>query len=256
METRNCKTCDSAIVGDYCPTCGQKHREGRITMRFISVELFHIITNLERGLWHTILGLVRNPGQVIRDYLRGATAMYYQPFRFLLLTTGLSALLASFVDFDKILDMALSSGGVQVTPEARELQSKMVHTLLRYTNLLISLSVPLFSVGTFLAYRKFRNTYAEHLVANAYLYGLLSVLSGLTIWFTTVPSLFIPLTAFSNFVTIFGNIWFYKSWYQIKWRTAIWRSLLGMFLMFIFIAIVGNVVIIVLAAMGLMPTLG
>lgn len=256
METRTCKTCESAVVGVYCPHCGQRHRERRITMRSIAIELFQLLTNLERGLWHTILGLVRDPGKVIRDYLEGATVLYFQPFRFLLLTAGISALVSSFVDFDKVVEMATNMGGVEMTPEAKAIQTKTVHSLLRYTTALISLSVPLSSIGTYLAYRKFRSTYAEHMVANAYLYGLLSLLSIVTIWFTTQPSTFMPVTLLSYAAMLFGNSWFYKKWYGLKWAQAFWRSLLAIFITLFTVIFVGNIVTIVLIITGVMPRTG
>ncbi len=240
MKTRTCKTCELAVIGPFCPNCGQKHREGRITVRFIGIELFHLLTNLERGLWHTILGLLRNPGQVIRDFIGGATALYYQPFRFLLLMAGISALISSMVDYEKIMEQAMNMGGVQLTPEVRALQAKMMHNMLQYTNLIISLSVPLMSIGSYLLFRKFRNTYAEHLVANAYLYGLLSLLSLITSWFTTFPSMFMAITVLTNLAMIIGNIWFFKSWFNIKWGQAIWRSLLALTFNFILIVVFAN----------------
>ncbi|MCC6724047.1 MAG: DUF3667 domain-containing protein, partial [Saprospiraceae bacterium] len=146
METRTCKTCDAPVVGNYCPACGQRHLGERITLRFIGVELFQMLTNLERGLWHTLLELVRNPGRVIRDYLSGATVLYYQPVRFLLLMTGISALMANLVDFDKIMEMTMSTMNMELTPEQKALQSKMMHNVLRYTNVIMALNVPITSI--------------------------------------------------------------------------------------------------------------
>ncbi|MCC6726818.1 MAG: hypothetical protein IT258_20110, partial [Saprospiraceae bacterium] len=154
------------------------------------------------------------------------------------------------------MEMTMSTMNLELTPEQKALPSKMMHNVLRDTTVIMALNVPITSIGTFIAYRKFRNTYAEHLVANAYLYGLLSSISVFTIWFTSLPGLMVATTIFANFATLFFNIWFFKSWYQTNWLNAIWRSILGFVLSLLIIAVLANVFTFVLMKTGLLPKPG
>jgi hypothetical protein len=90
---RPCLNCGAPLAGPYCAACGQRHREGRLTLRSVAEDLVTRVLNFDRGLWPTIARLTRNPGAVIRDYIDGRRRRYVGPVAYLFFG-GAVALLA------------------------------------------------------------------------------------------------------------------------------------------------------------------
>ncbi|HVE79878.1 MAG TPA: DUF3667 domain-containing protein [Gemmatimonadaceae bacterium] len=74
-----CLNCGTPLAGPFCGACGQRHREGRLTLRSVAEALVAQFLTVDRGLWLTIARLTTNPGAVIRDYITGRRRRYVGP---------------------------------------------------------------------------------------------------------------------------------------------------------------------------------
>ena len=102
-----CPNCGDTTQGRFCPSCGQRRGERRITLRRLLADVFEDQFSLSGALPRTMGVLLFKPGRLTTDYMAGRIARYVPPFRLYLLS--------SFVFF---LVLNLLGGGPQITRNA------------------------------------------------------------------------------------------------------------------------------------------
>lgn len=81
-KRKSCANCGSQNISDYCADCGQKIHTTRLRTGALLKDLTSRLFNLEKGLLHTLVDLLRRPGMVIRDYVSGKQKPYVNPLTF------------------------------------------------------------------------------------------------------------------------------------------------------------------------------
>lgn len=175
-----CPNCSSVNIDNYCSNCGQKIYTKRFTLKQF-FEIAGNALNLERGFLHTALGLFRNPGIVINDYLKGKTKSYFNPFNYILIIGGIYAFLfLSLGIFDNSMELSnsLSKGqNPAISKEALAFQQQLAETMKKYVNLLPLLLIPFASLFSKRFYRKQKLYYGEHLIINTFIFGQAVIIS-------------------------------------------------------------------------------
>jgi hypothetical protein len=103
-----CASCGRALESEYCPACGQA-REPRLTIPGVLARLGRRLKRLDFKIVRTFAALLRRPGDMIREYVRGRRAAYTNPlgYAFLSVTAyvAVDSLMASQVSriFDPVL---------------------------------------------------------------------------------------------------------------------------------------------------------
>jgi len=86
----------------YCPNCGQKARDSRITLKSIFGEIFSSIFNFDASLYKSFLWLPI-PAYLSKRYVKGERKQYLNPIRFFFFAMLLFfALLTTTLDMDNI----------------------------------------------------------------------------------------------------------------------------------------------------------
>lgn len=89
---QTCQNCGTALVGEYCHRCGQRHvpvlRGQHLVRRFFESALD--LEDLERGVGQTFLQAARNPGRVARRYVEGERKQFVNPIGYFLLTATIT----------------------------------------------------------------------------------------------------------------------------------------------------------------------
>ena len=229
MEPQPCKNCDSPVSDAFCSHCGQKVITQRLTIRNLLHQTVEVITNLEKGFWYTTLMLFKNPGQVAREFLSGATIRYFNPFRFLVIWMSITA----FINLStNLLERAVNASneffakpgeeGLQMTPEMLENANKFME----YMPLVALIFIPFLALMSYWVFKKEGYNFAEHVVAMMYFYTAFSILN--LAWFLlyfAYPTAIIFNQAFSGIVAIIYLILAYRSWFKLKTGGAIWRGI-------------------------------
>jgi hypothetical protein len=228
MEPQACKNCDYRVSQSFCPQCGQKVVSKRLSVRTLLAQTVEVITNVEKGFWYTTIMLFKNPGQVAREVLSGATVRYFNPFRFLVIWMTITAFInlstnlleraieASNIFFEKSGDEALS-----IQPEMLE----QANTLMEYMPLLTLFFIPFLGIVSYWLFRKEGYNFAEHMVALTYFYSAFSILNlAWYILYFVYPVSIIFSQALSGVVGIIYLIIAYKSWFGLKAWPAIWKG--------------------------------
>lgn len=94
---RPCLNCGDATVGMYCPSCGQRKVDVRISLRRMLREVMDDQLSLNSTLPRTLGGLFFRPGRLTREYVQGRIMRYIPPFRLYLVSSLVFFIALGFV---------------------------------------------------------------------------------------------------------------------------------------------------------------
>lgn len=94
---RPCLNCGDTTVGNFCPVCGQRKVEVRVSLRRMVLEVLDDQFSISSALPRTIGALLFRPGQLTREYMGGRIARYIPPFRLYLASSVVFFLVLSSV---------------------------------------------------------------------------------------------------------------------------------------------------------------
>lgn len=94
---RPCLNCGDPTVGNYCPVCGQRKIDVRISLRRMLREAMDDQFSLNSTLPRTLGTLLFRPGRLTSDYVQGRMARYIPPFRLYLVSSLLFFVALSIV---------------------------------------------------------------------------------------------------------------------------------------------------------------
>ena len=94
---QNCNT-KNELAFKYCPNCGQKNTDGKITFSELWSEFQDSVLNIESRTWRTLKNLFI-PGKLTLEYFSGKHLRYVHPLRLLIVTSVLVIIAMSFQDF-------------------------------------------------------------------------------------------------------------------------------------------------------------
>ena len=83
-----CLNCGTALVGDYCHSCGQKGHVHR-TLTAWWHDLAHGVLHLDGKIWRTLPLLAWKPGELTRRYAEGERARFVSPIALFLFSVFL-----------------------------------------------------------------------------------------------------------------------------------------------------------------------
>lgn len=220
-----CKNCGNVAHANYCSHCGQKTDLRPLNFSYLVNELSENVFQLQRGFFFTVKSLFTAPGKSINAYLKGRRKQYFKPVSYLFLLSTIYLLVTLALgqntwmgDFiSGWLEGVRESGG-DIRPIFLWLSEKYAYTAL--------LLIPIFSLASYLAFLKFKKTYVEHIVINAYITGqqaiIYSVFAALGFF---IESEYLEMLPF--LVSVSYNIWTYYQLFQKGNRVLnILRSLL------------------------------
>lgn len=221
----------------FCANCGAKIVTQRITLKGITTEVAETIFGWDNKYFVTLRGLILKPHLVLKEYVCGIRKRYVHPFTFLVIGATLALFTFSFFLDNFIADlqafnlqMIKGNNGVGIKNLDLDQVDHIQAEILKYFNIVTLLLIPIYSLFTFIIYRKTFN-YAEHLIFNAYVQGtgFIIVLVFFYLSLATHPLVYIMATM---------ALWFYHTYVFGKLYTLnIWASILNLLLFFIMFAV-------------------
>ena len=85
----NCLNCGTALIGNYCHTCGQKAQVHR-TLQAFGHDILHSVLHFDGKIWRTLPMLFWKPGDLTRRYVHGERAKFVSPLALFLFTVFLT----------------------------------------------------------------------------------------------------------------------------------------------------------------------
>ncbi|MGC4232091.1 MAG: DUF3667 domain-containing protein [Niabella sp.] len=220
---KTCLNCTNPVTENFCPKCGQKASVHRYSFKhFIKHDLVHGIWHVDNGIVFTIKELFTRPGHSIREFINGKRVGYFSFFTLLVLILGISHFLGEYSQV-KLSDIMPESSKGAVN-ELQEFTKK-------YPKLTLLFTIPVYSIFSFLWFRKSKLNLTEHFVLNAYKTVVESLISLLfliiTIFYTNIKVLTI-IYSFISLLTLIYAFWYYKQFfsdYGYSKKSLIIRSL-------------------------------
>jgi hypothetical protein len=159
-----CKNCNQHFDGKFCNNCGQSANTKRLNFHDIWHKLKNIIfKNLHEGILYSTRKLLTRPGNTIREYLEGKRVKHYDPISLLIAIAAIYGLLYHYFKINPFID----------TMSEDSLTGKITRTninewISNHFSLLTCLLIPIYSIGSFVVFRKQGYNFAEHLYLNAF----------------------------------------------------------------------------------------
>jgi hypothetical protein len=118
-----CASCHERLAGRYCHRCGERVVDPHdYTIAHFAEQAFEAITQLDGKLWRSFRTLLRRPGKLTTEYLRGRRRMYMKPFAIFLVVNVAFLLLTRTHALNKPFSSDLSQA---FAPSAQTLQRRV-----------------------------------------------------------------------------------------------------------------------------------
>ena len=111
-EQHTCANCGTDFVGRFCPQCGLRADNHRVTFKNVVQGFLDVWGFGSRPMLRTIQELFWRPGYMIRDYLQGHQPLYFPPFKMLVIMTLIFAIVSSVRGIESPAEEAFIYGDV------------------------------------------------------------------------------------------------------------------------------------------------
>lgn len=168
-----CVQCGLETDSKYCPDCGQKQNIPRLTFKFFAEDFLDRIYGLNGTVPKTIIGLFKNPGYVIQEYIAGVRRKYVGPVGFYFL------MYATFLLMFPILDIEMNDympsqetfntpiqemTGEEIDSESLQRQYEVRKTLFDNIQFFLVLWFPFIAIWAKILYRSSGYNFIENMV--------------------------------------------------------------------------------------------
>ncbi len=231
-----CKNCNQDTTGKYCQSCGQSTSMERITFSNLASDFSESILQFNKGILFTFKELSRRPGHTIRDYLDGKRKNHYKPIAYLLVLSTVYFIVGNISGENTHLGNLLTGvvSGIEEAGDTSEtvIMLKWLADNYAYTSLIL---LPVFSLASYLCFRRQNYNYVEHVVLNSYVTGHQAILYLLI----TIPYKFIDydLTILLLIFPLVYCIWTFLQFFETRPRPVIFLLTIVTYLLYLVLII-------------------
>jgi len=148
-----CSHCQTEILQNYCPNCGQKYINRKISLRSIIADFWDSLLSLDASLWVNFKLLILDPKFFVTNYWNGFRNFYFSPNKAIIIA-------ALFLGLNFLL-FKNSFFGLKINAENVSAQLGFIIFI-----------IPLLTISSYVAYFKFKRNLLEHLVLNMFSLGI------------------------------------------------------------------------------------
>lgn len=177
-----------------------------------------MVIHTNKGFFYSLKNIVKNPGKTAREFIEGNRVNHYKPLLMVFVLSGISAFISfKIIKINTIMEKYYAAHTDQkvAVPWLNDVMSAMSS----YNSAIMLSLIPIFSIITVLAFRKWGQNYYEHIIMNTYIQILFTVisivlLSPLMYLLKDSPDAFMFVTMASTFIIYpIIMLWFYKQFY-------------------------------------------
>ena len=211
-----CKNCDNEFKGKFCDNCGQSSSIQRINWKYLKGSIADDVFQINHGFLYTAKTLLLRPGKSLNNFFLGKRKSFYKPFAFLLISTTIFLLSTRLFGNKTFIDEFLD--GIQIALNGQNnsvANFRLLDFLKTNQTLIFFLTVPLFSIASFISYKKSGFNFSEHLILKLYITGEQLLIYAIFSFFINQDSelVFIPLI-----LSFLYNIYVYNQFFHsINW---------------------------------------
>lgn len=237
----NCKNCESQFEGNFCYQCGQAAKTHPLNFHFVWHDIQHGLFHFDKGVPYTLKALFTRPGHAIREYVEGKRVSFFKPISLLILLGSLYAVIILYFNIRLGIDMDFSKD-----PEQIAFMKKIESWMQSHYVLYMMLTLPFWTLGSYVSFKQQGYNIVEHFVLNAYI-----VAQGLVIQFLMLPLTFyyqhrpeqVLFVTISGFLYVIVATWTYVQFFNKLSRVkAICYSLLTYLIMTLSVLILSVII--------------
>ncbi len=165
----NCQNCNHELQGRYCVNCGQPAQTHKINSHFLIHDIQHGLIHFDKGILFTAKELFSRPGNAIKEFIYGKRIQHFKPISLVLVLAGTYAFLFHYFQINILSNNIQVSGSGKGFNRIKEAVSKLGEWITEHYSVQAIVQIPVFALGTFIAFRKAVYNFVEHLVINAFL---------------------------------------------------------------------------------------
>lgn len=170
-KVKECPACGKMSTGAYCMHCGEKLEHERVTLKRFLLTIPEIILHVGFNIFDTIYELIVRPGKMVKSYFAGNRKKHYKPINFFLFISGLVTVL--------YIGNHISGPNPKIyeglmNDKALAEQLDKINT--EYLTGILMLQFPIVAFFTWIFFKSRKHFLGEHLVANAYFIGEVSLI--------------------------------------------------------------------------------
>lgn len=165
----NCKNCNEIVEGNFCSNCGQASAVEKLTYKSLTKDITSNVFQFNSGFLYTLKILFKQPDVAINNFLSGKRVRIAKPITYLVAASTIYFLLAQLTHVNTWMDDLITgfSNGL-IDDEEIPIILTWFSKNYAYTTLL---TLPLFSLGSFISFKNQKFNFVEHVVLNAYITG-------------------------------------------------------------------------------------
>ncbi|WP_316787205.1 DUF3667 domain-containing protein [Pedobacter frigiditerrae] len=238
-----CPNCTFTINDNFCSNCGQKKFK-RIDRKYIIDEIQYSVVHTNKGFLYSAKKILKNPGKTAYEFIYGNRVNHYKPILLVFLLSGISAFISfKIIGLDNIMSEYYTSQHMN-----SKLMNDMQTFMRSYNSFIMLLLIPIISIFTKLALRKWGQNYYEHIIMNAYALSFYIFLNILVLYpimyfLRTNVNAFMIFTSLTTLAYPPLYVWFYKGFYPEKPL----KTIIGKVLIIIGLIILAYIVLIIIA---------
>ena len=202
--TTDCLNCNAALQGNYCSNCGQSAETHRINTHYLWHDIEHGLLHLDKGILFTTKELFARPGNSIREFLEGKRVKHFKPISLVLVLAGIYGLLFHFFKINMFSNYVVISSTSEEANHLNEVIAKTSEWIAQHYSILALLQIPVFTIGTYICFRKGGYNFVEHLIINTFLVGQRLILHIITFPLYYISSGTPMLTSVDRIIDLIG----------------------------------------------------
>ncbi len=167
-----CKNCSNKFEGNFCNNCGQSAKVDRINWKYLVNSISESVLQIDRGFLYTAKILLLRPKKSLNDFFAGKRKRLSKPFTFLLVSAAILLISTKIIGSETFVDDFLNgyNAGFEGEPKDK-LNLKLTEFLTKNQTYIFLFTVPIFSIASFLSFRKHKYNFSEHLILNLFITG-------------------------------------------------------------------------------------
>lgn len=157
-----CKNCGQKYIGHYCNNCGQPAATHQLNFHFLWKEIQHDLLHFNEGIPYSAKQLFTRPGHSIREFIEGKRVRHMKPISLVLLLAALYGFLYHYFDisFNDVSKNYSSENGID--------NVKLNDWVGSHYPWVMLFTIPLYTIGTCIAFKKQGYNVVEYLILNTY----------------------------------------------------------------------------------------
>ncbi len=200
----NCLNCHHTLTGKYCSNCGQSAATHKINIHFLWHDIQHGLLHIDKGILFTTKELFTRPGDSIREFIDGKRVKHFKPISLVLVLAGVYGLLYHFFKINMLSHYIEINGSNASVNRLKEIIEKMTEWITEHYSILALLQIPIYTVGTYIGFRRSGYNFIEHLIINTFLVGQRLILHIITFPFYYMSSGTLMLRKTDNIIFCIG----------------------------------------------------